>query len=617
MGRIYLFITIKMLKLYQELKLKYLFGFIMGFSIVQTSNSQIKENGLIKQEKIITYWNEDKDIIRSIGQYHTEGFSAVGEKIGKWVFYYPTGKVREVSHFFLGQLHGSYQSFYENGKLKFDGFFFLGKPDSTFKSYYGNGVLSEKGSYKVSPKINYYDTINLLFLKNKPSLYESRKINKWEYFYHNGKPMEKTLFKTGDTTELILQFFDTSGIALITNGKGTRKTYFADGKLRSLAEYKSGLKHGEFTLFKPNGQLRKTGFYKNGLMDSTWQETFIIIDTTYQITQFKDGLKSGKFKEFYPEGNISMKGEFKDNFKDGYWEYYFVNGKFDMKGGFKKDVQDGYWEYFYPSGQMYYEGAFVNGQKNKDWKFYYNDGKIWKEGSYQFDQKNGNWTTYFESGQKAMEGKFKNDKEDGIWKSWYENGQLKDKGYFSEGRMNYHWDGYYKNGQLKYSGDYENDHKNNKWSFWDPNGKLIEIRHYKVIDYKNEIVVGVPRVLKRSVHHGKWVKYDEVDGSVKSEENYADGKLNGVSKFYHPGGVITHRSINYKNGLLDGKSEFFGRKGNKIGETNYKENKKHGDMMLFSKKGKLIYHVIYKEGVKARDVIKKVSYKYFSSKNKK
>ena len=40
-------------------------------------------------------------------------------------------------------------------------------------------------------------------------------------------------------------------------------------------------------------------------------------------------------------------------------------------------------------------------------------------------------------------------------------------------------------------------------------------------------------------------------------------------------------------------------------------------MMLFSKKGKLIYHVIYKEGVKTRDVIKKVSYKYFSSKNEK
>ena len=35
--------------------------------------------------------------------------------------------------------------------------------------------------------------------------------------------MEKTLFKTGDTTELILQFFDTSGIALITNGKAQGK----------------------------------------------------------------------------------------------------------------------------------------------------------------------------------------------------------------------------------------------------------------------------------------------------------------------------------------------------------------------------------------------------------
>ena len=67
---------------------------------------------------------------------------------------------------------------------------------------------------------------------------------------------------------------------------------------------------------------------------------------------------------------------------------------------------------------------------------------------------------------------------------------------------------------------------------------------------------------------------------------------------------------------MDGKSEFFGRKGNKIGETNYKENKKHGDMMLFSKKGKLIYHVIYKEGVKTRDVIKKYPTNTFHQKIK-
>ena len=52
-----------MLTLYQEFKFKYLFGFIIGFFITQTLNSQINESGLIKQEKIITYWNKDKNII--------------------------------------------------------------------------------------------------------------------------------------------------------------------------------------------------------------------------------------------------------------------------------------------------------------------------------------------------------------------------------------------------------------------------------------------------------------------------------------------------------------------------------------------------------------------------
>ena len=43
--------------------------------------------------------------------------------------------------------------------------------------------------------------------------------------------------------------------------------------------------------------------------------------------------------------------------------------------------------------------------------------------------------------------------------------------------------------------------------------------------------------------------------------------------------LIRANGISYKDGLLDGKSEYFSRRGNKIGETNYKENKKHGDMI--------------------------------------
>ena len=173
--------------------------------------------------------------------------------------------------------------------------------------------------------------------------------------------MEKTQFKTGDTTEFILQFYDTSGMALVTNGNGKRKTYFPDKRLRSEVEYKSGLKHGKFTLFKPNGQLRKTGFYKNGLMDSTWEETFIVIDTTYQVTQYKDGLKNGEFNEFYPEGNISMKGTFYNSYKDGEWETISLMES-SIHGEFKRFTR---WilEYFYPSGQLYYEGSFTNGQK--------------------------------------------------------------------------------------------------------------------------------------------------------------------------------------------------------------------------------------------------------------
>ena len=89
-----------------------------------------------------------------------------------------------------------------------------------------------------------------------------------------------------------------------------------------------------------------------------------------------------------------------------------------------------------------------------------------------------------------------------------------------------------------------------------------------------------------------------------------DGKLNGTSIYYYPGGIITNREVNYKNGLLDGSYKNFSRKGNIISETNYKNNKKDGEVKLFSKRGKLISHLIYKNGLKVKDVLKKISYDY-------
>jgi len=573
--------------------------------------------GLLKKEKITTYWDKEEKIIRSSGYYKVDGVTSVGAKTGKWKYYYRNGIIKEECNYFEGKKNGNYRQLYPSGKIKIKAYFTIDKIDSTYKAFYENGKIAETGNYKLIPKLAKNDTFSLKAAIKVIDQFQSFKSGEWKYYYPNGQLMEIDEFKEKDTTEYLQYYYDSSGIEMINNGKGERQKFYNTGKTKSITQYNDGEPNGIYKHFKPNGELRRSGYYSNGLMDSTWKEWFLTSKALYQITHYKSGEKHGAFKELSNDGRIVLLGNYLNDQKNGLWEYYFNNDQLDMKGKFQNDLQHGYWEFYYPNGQMYYEGNFKEGKKIGDWEFYYNNGQTWRTGKYLNDQKNGFWSTLYENGGKSMEGHFKNDLEDGSWSSWYENEQIKDKGSFNAGKMHFHWDGYYKNGQIKYSGDYDKDLKNNKWTYWSENGRIIEIRNYSIIERKSALIPGENRIIRKSINNGKWTKYSDLDATIISEENYSNGDLNGTSKYYYPGGVINSRVVNYKDGLLDGMYQSFNRKGNLVSETNYKGNKKHGYMKIYNKRGKIISHLIYKDGVKIKDVIKKVTYKYPAIKDKK
>ena len=117
--------------------LLYLFiltNIIFEYNFIYTQEN----NGLLKKEEIITYWNKEKKQIRSIGKYKTFGAARIGSKIGTWKHYYPNGNVQEIGEYYDGQLNGEFISYYANGKTKIKGNFTLGAADSTFEAYYYN-----------------------------------------------------------------------------------------------------------------------------------------------------------------------------------------------------------------------------------------------------------------------------------------------------------------------------------------------------------------------------------------------------------------------------------------------------------------------------------------------
>ena len=83
------------------------------------------------------------------------------------------------------------------------------------------------------------------------------------------------------------------------------------------------------------------------------------------------------------------------------------------------------------------------------------------------------------------------------------------------------------------------------------------------------------------------------DGSILSEANYKNGKLDGVSKNFYDNGNVQNL-ITYKNGIKDGLVQTNYKKGNLNRETTYKNGLIDGYKKIFFKNGKVSSEQHYK-----------------------
>lgn len=176
------------------------------------------------------------------------------------------------------------------------------------------------------------DTIKL-YTENKISkeeVYINDTILSSKSFYDNGKTHIYTIYNEGIISEkyvyyysgslmfkyLPIEYVDTGYVYseegyLLTKGKyiqtseldeiilkevGEHKSYFKNGKVRTIVNFDRNGKNGEFILFYENGNILKKGFYKNYFQDSSWyyydekgyliKEEFYKLDTLLRIKNY-------------------------------------------------------------------------------------------------------------------------------------------------------------------------------------------------------------------------------------------------------------------------------------------------------------------------------------------
>ena len=187
---------------------------------------------------------EDVKMYRYKGQFKDD------VPYGKFVYYYKSGAVQAVVHFFeKGTLTRS-KMYHESGYMMAQGKYINQKKDSLWLYYDDRGYLSYQEWYKKGKldgqKVYYYAPTGGKY-----------KVSRYEY-YKNGV-LDGEFVEYHENTQIKVKGQYKDG-----NFYGNVTHYYQNGKIQKLLKYKHAVKHGPQTFYNEKGEQIGIVWYWNG-----------------------------------------------------------------------------------------------------------------------------------------------------------------------------------------------------------------------------------------------------------------------------------------------------------------------------------------------------------------
>lgn len=196
-------------------------------------------------------------------------------------------------------------------------------------------------------------------------------------------------------------------------------------------------------------------------------------------------------------------------------------------------------------------------------------------------RKQGYWRVYDSNGELKFEGEYADGRPVGKFTYFYETGAVKavvmnqDSGRVSRIRM------YHPNGKLAATGKYVNQKKDSTWLYFNElDGTLASeeiyintLREGQWKTYYPEGQVMEVTTYRHDIREGPWLQYFS-DGSLKSECAYENDLLEGRFVIYHLNGKVEVSGA-YKHSQKDGTWVYL----NEIGEMEVKETYESGKLV--------------------------------------
>lgn len=195
-----------------------------------------------------------------------------------------------------------------------------GKRQGTDTSYYKSGCIQSIQSYQIGLENGatyiYYDSVNLVH---------------FEIWYQNG---------------------ELHGPSIEWSAKVLSDTLM-------YKHYKSGKLDGPQRSYFPNGKIRKSSYYRDGLIDGL-QITYNERGQKESEIQFKAGKKTGTWTYYFDSGKSARTENWRDGKKNGVFVSYNENGQVLSTEKYNTDLPVGLHQTFYPDGKLNYSCSYSN-----------------------------------------------------------------------------------------------------------------------------------------------------------------------------------------------------------------------------------------------------------------
>lgn len=424
-----------------------------------------------------------------------------------WIFFDEKGDTTEKINFVLGKRNGYYFKYDVKNVLNIGNvnyvvskeLFVNDKREGLSYYYYENGRIKEVINYKDGKKhgagrefdrdgkvITLYEFFNDYMIDRQ---YVNRYNNKglkqgtWLDFYDNGRVKSEKVF-VNDTLNGYSNEFNERGEVSVS-------LLYNMGNLRQ-PEKSQEIALDERNDYYPNGNLRRSGFYKgnipigihkfyseNGNIETSriFNDNGIVISEGF-LTE--DGKKEGHWRNLYDNGELKSEGNFKNNRQVGEWKFFFSGGIPEQIGNFSNGYFDGEWKWFYKSGKPLRVEEYVRGKREGKFLEFSEQGDTVTNGHYLDGEMDGNWV--ISVGDNIETGKYVVGLKEGVWKEYYKNGVLKSEGNYVQGNPDGKFLIYYDNGKLKEEQFYVNGFREKTWRKFDELG-VISL----TIAYENDV----------------------------------------------------------------------------------------------------------------------------------